>query len=158
VSFFRIVTPDDIVNEQKILKTLADSINADVTTCTTLSAEKRAAWTAFYANVVAFCVEVPVWYFPTGANEVVMSSNMLELAQKYEHNLETYRQSLAKECKLVTPAFDPTLPTPMADQTDKLMTVAKYASVAAMFIGTAYVVGKVAEFLPHPSPKAAAKS
>ena len=153
MSFLRIVTPSDISNEQSDLKTAAIETNANVLACTNLDQATRTGWDAFYQDVLNFCQEVPVWYFPTGTNEVVMSSNMLEHAQELRRNLLSHQQTLSKACKLSVPLFDPTKP-PITGL-ESIQTALRYTAIIAGFLGTAYIVGKAAEFIPKPSPKRA---
>jgi hypothetical protein len=148
MSFLHLVTPDDIKNEQSDLKTAAIETNASVVACTGLDQATRTGWDAFYKDVLAFCQEVPVWYFPTGTNEVVMSSNMLEHAQQLRANLLSHQQMLSKACKLSVPLFDPTKPPDTSLNT--LTTAIRYGAIIAGFLGTAYIVGKAAEFIPKP--------
>lgn len=149
MSFLRIVTPDDIKNAQSDLKTAADGTNASVVACTGLDQATRATWNSFYQQVLAFCQEVPVWYFPTGTNEVVMSSNMLEHAQQLRANVYSYQQMISKSCKLSLPVFDPTKPPDTS--LDSITTAIRYGAIIAGFLGTAYIVGKAAEFIPKPA-------
>jgi hypothetical protein len=149
MSFVRIVTPTDISNEQDVLRRDAVATNVSVGSCTALDQATRTNWDAFYQGVLAFCQEVPVWYFPTGDHEVVMSSNMLEYAQQLRANLYSYQQMISKACKLNLPVFDPAKPP--VTGLDSIQTALRYGAIIAGFLGTAYIVGKAAEFIPKPS-------
>jgi hypothetical protein len=150
MSFLRVVTPDDIKDEQRTLSDAAADLDAIVSHCTGLDAGKKAAWETLYASIQSFCQEVPVWFIPSGSNEVVMSSNMLERAIQYQHNVANYRKAFTKPCNITTPGYDP---YKQNDTGDQILQALRYAAIIAGFVGTAYVVGKTVEVIQDFEPR-----
>jgi hypothetical protein len=140
MSFVRITTPDDIISAQRHLATDAAGVNISVQACTSLDAPTRDAWNVWYASVQALVAQKPVWFFPTGPNEVLMSTNMLENVEAYRSELYARQQALSAKCNIVVPAVDPDKPLPEAS----LVTALKWGAFIAGAVGVAYVTSEVA--------------
>jgi hypothetical protein len=133
--------PSDLRAVQQQL--LADSAGVDQTVagCPSLDAPTRASWASFYAGVKQFGSIDYGWTNTSGA--------AADQAQLLQRELFAWEQKLSTTCKLTVPTVDPTK-TAGADAASGLNNALKFGAIAAGFIGSAYIVGKVLDWLPKP--------
>lgn len=131
--------PSDLRAVQQQL--LADSAGVDqtVAACTSLDAPTRTSWGSFYAGIKSFASIDYGWTNTSGA--------AADQAQLLQRELYAWEQKLASSCKLTVPAVDPTKTTG-ADSASGLNQTLKYGAIVAGFVGSAYIVGKMLEWLP----------
>jgi hypothetical protein len=145
MSLFNIWSLSDLLDLQAKLASDATSTNQSVIACTSLDAASRANWQAFYLQVQAFTAQTPVWLFPTASNEVLGSGTRVDETQALQRSLYAWQQKLSTTCALSAPLVAPGTPDgPSAGTVDAL----KYVAITAGFLGTAYVVARVAALLP----------
>ena len=135
-------TPDDLQTVQQQLLADAAGVDQTVGACTNLDAPTKASWQAFYQGVKAFGAQSFGWFNTTGA--------AADNAQALQRELYAWEQKLSTACRLTVPAFDPTSP-PGDPSKNTIVQALKYAGILAGFLGTAYLVKTVTEYIPKPS-------
>jgi hypothetical protein len=131
----------DIVTLQTTLGADLEATNTGVQACTGLDATTLQEWNFFYAGANAFVHEDANW---------LATGTQADEGQEYQRQLIAWRQKLSVKCPNLAPVSSPG----GGKQIDTGMTTAlKYGAVIAGFLGTAYVVAKVSEFIPRPSPR-----
>ena len=162
--FGKLWSPSDIRRLQTELDKQAKNLDLAIKGCVTVSPAELAAWKNTLAKVTDFVATDFGWVtttLPDGSTHFWGGDkSVADRGQELARELYAQGQMLqGQKCVLAAPNLDPEADKPVAQKTlDTVATIVKYASVAAVFVGSAYVFGKVAEFLPHPSPKAAAKT
>lgn len=137
-----IIFPGDITALQTRLKAATQGTDVGVQACTTLDDASRSAWGAFYINVLAYCAQVPVYLFPTGANETGTTGTLYDRGVSLEKELFAWQQRLqGVSCALATPLYNPTPPKSSA------VDLAEYAAIGIAAVASAYIVGKVVDLL-----------
>ena len=143
MSLLNIWTPTDIKNGQSELLASATATDSAVQACTDLDPTKASQWGTWLANVQKFCAEVPVLFFPTGANEVIVTGTLADQLQQYQKELLAWQQQFSgpagKGC-----SFSPMIAVDSGPPID-FNALVKYGSVAAILVATAVIVSKVAE-------------
>lgn len=155
-TFGKLWSPGGLRDLQTELMKNANLLNLAIQQCSNLTEGDRAGWAITFKNVQDFVATDYGWLtttLPDGSTHFWGGDrSVADRAQKLASELFSYGQKVeGKKCDLVAPNQDPNVEDQHRDKTlNTIATVAKYASVGAMFLGTAYVVGKVAEFIPKP--------
>lgn len=136
-----IYLPSDMRALQARLLAAAQGTDESVRTCGAIDMPTRAAWGLFYIQLSDFAVEDP---------GTIFFGSRVDRAKELETELFAWQQKIAKSCALAVPKIDPSQ-DPNAPKTDAVVKAIQYASVAAIVVGGAYVVGKVVGLLPHPA-------
>ena len=141
MSLLNIWLPSDIANGQKQLLADATSTDQGVQACAGADATTKAQWATFLASVQVFCQTVPVWFFPTGANEQITTGSMADQLQSFQRELYAWQQRLVGlKCSVL--ANNPIPPGMVLDPS--LVSAIRWTGVIAGSLAAAYVVGKVA--------------
>lgn len=132
-----IVYPSTLADQKARIVAAAAGTDSSVKSCLKLDPTIVANWSLFYAALSAFFQEDPgVWGW----------GSRYERGEAYEVELVAWQERLqAAGCVLAVPIVHP---PPAADITR----IFQYAAWGAGFVAVAYVVGKVAPFVPHPAP------
>jgi hypothetical protein len=145
VSLLNIWTPTDIKNGQSELLASASATDTAVQACPGIDATKRSEWSIWFVGAKKFCAEVPVLFFPTGSNEVIVTGTLADQLQQYQKELLAWQQqfsSLGRSC-----SFSPMIAVDNGPPID-FGSIVKYGSVAAMLVATAVIVSKIVDLLP----------
>lgn len=137
-----IYLPSDMRALQARLLAAAQGTDESVRTCSSVDQATRASWGLFYIQLSDFAGEDP---------GTIFFGSRVDRAKELETELFAWQQKIATTCKLTVPKVDPSN-DPNAPKTDALVKAVQYASVAAIVVGGAYVVGKVVGLLPHANP------
>lgn len=129
----------DIVDLQARLKNGLDATDRSVSSCGALDDATKASWASFYKLASGFCNESAAW---------LNTGQQADVGQGYESDLVAWQQKLSVKCALSAPFYNPP-----GGSNEKNSTV-KYIAIAAGVLGTAYVVGQVAAFIPRPRREA----
>ena len=124
-----VVTGDDVRTAQARLLATAQGVDNDVQNCGSLDAVTRADWGLFYITVVDAVKQGPGWWADMDQTSALQAT------------LYGWQQKLGKVCALSIPVVDPNAPSA---ETSTVMQLARYATIAAVVVGGAYVVGQVA--------------
>lgn len=138
MSLLKIWTPGDLHAIQQQLLADASGVDQTVASCAKLDAPTRASWASFYAGIKDYGAIDYGWFTTTG--------EAADRAQFLQRELYAWQQKLSATCKLSVPSVDPNKPP----GGDDLATALKYGAIAAGFVGSAYIVGKVLDWLPKP--------
>jgi hypothetical protein len=160
VTFGKLWSPGDLRRFQADLLSNAKNIDLTMQACATLNPATKAAWANTFSNIQNYCATDFGWLFvtdPDGSTHFWGGDRAVaDDGEKYARELQSYGEMLVgQKCTLAAPVPEGTKPGTSDKTLDTISTVAKYAGIAAMFLGTAYVVGKVAEFIPKPAPRVA---
>ncbi len=137
-----IYLPSDMRALQARLLAAAQGTDESVRTCSAIDTPTRASWGIFYIQLSDFASEDP---------GTIFFGSRVDRAKELETELFAWQQKIATTCKLTVPKVDPNTLNPTGPSTDALVKAIQYASVAAVVVGGAYVVGKVVGLLPHPA-------
>jgi hypothetical protein len=141
-------TPGDLKSAQNELAAKANAFNTSVQACTKLDTETASSWAAFYASLTQFVQTTYGWFTTTLPDGTVQAGggtgSTADQIQSYQRELYAWGQKLSGTCTLSTPNISP---TPPSDST----TLLKYGAVIVGFVGAAYMVGKVLEYVPRPA-------
>jgi hypothetical protein len=155
MSFFGTWTVSDLKAQQADLASIGADTDLAVSSCTTLDAATRSGWQSFYATVVAFVAQNPVWLFATGPNDVLATGSRVDETQSLTKSVYAWRQQLSGKCSLSGPLVDPNpgdaSNTGLAPSTAQTI---EYVAVAAGFVASAVVVVKIASLFPSASQRA----
>ncbi len=147
-------TPSEMATEQQRLLTSAQNTDRSVQACAQVPAATRAEWAAWLAPVVAFCAQVPVLLFETGANDVLTTGTRADQLRNYEAELISWQQRFTAYPGC---SFSPGLANAQSGASgDALMSALKWGVVGAGFIASAVVVSKLAETVQLFGPRRAA--
>lgn len=140
--------PSDIRNRMDQLLANAKGTDSEIGACASkLDSTSKAAWGEFLVAVQKFCAQQPVWFFPTGSNEVVTDGALADQLEAYERELlQWQRRLVGLGCKSIT-VIDTTAPNKVL--TPELLTALKWAAVGVGAFSIAYGVGKVADTLQY---------
>ena len=152
-SHYGILTAGSVQAEQARTLTAAQTTDACVQSCSSLDPTTKAQWGIFMAGLTVWCQTpvVNVWTPWMPSNAVVVTADTGDTMMSWEAQLQGWQQRLSASCPCVGPIlsqFNPQNPT-----AGSIVTALGYAAVIAGFLGTAYVVSKVVEFIPKPAAK-----
>jgi hypothetical protein len=155
MSTWGIITAGDVMAEQARTLTSAQQLDADIANCPSLDAGTLAAWKIFYAGITAWCKTpiINIWTPWAPPNSVVVTGDTGDTMLSWETQLTAWQQRVAKTCANVSPGLAPFNPSPAGEQATQWL---RYGAIIAGFLATAYVVGKIATFIPKPAPRAPA--
>jgi hypothetical protein len=143
MSLLNIWSLSDLLALQLQLATDAQNTNQTVAACTNLDAATQTQWAAFYAQVQTFTAQQPVWLLALGSNQVLATGTRVDETQALQRQLYAWQQKLSAKCAFSAPIVAPGNP-PGPDINSSL----KYIAITASFLGTSYVVAKIASLLP----------
>lgn len=161
VIFGKLWSPGDLRRLQTDVSDQAKKLDLAITSCPTVSAAQLAAWRSTMTKVADFVgtdfgwltTTLPdgSWSFWGGDKSVA------DRGQELTRELYAQGQMLeGQKCTLAAPNLDPDADSKKTERNlDRFASIVKYGGVAAAFLGTAYVVGKVVELIPKPAPRAA---
>jgi hypothetical protein len=139
MSLVRFWWHSDIQDLQKNLGATLAATKIAIDACTALDATTRAQWEAWYAGASDFVSSDAAW---------VNTGTQADQGQKYQAELYAWQQKLSKTCAIAVPAIDPNANKPDLSGLGEAL---RYGAIIAGFLGTAYIVGKAAEFIPKPA-------
>lgn len=139
--------PSDMKAAVDRLAQTARGTDEGVRACGALDLATRAAWGDFYIGLTDF----------TNANAnpglLDLTSTLMGRLQSYGTQLFDWQQKLGGTCKLGAPPFNPNPPAGAASAAqnalDTVASIAKWGAIAAIVVGSAVVVGKAIELVPH---------
>jgi hypothetical protein len=143
MSLVRFWWHSDIQDLQKNLGATLSATKIAIDACTVLDATTRAEWETWHVGASDFVTSDAAW---------INTGTQADQGQKYQAELFAWQQKLSKMCAIAVPAIDPNFNKPDLTGLDQAL---RYGAIIAGFLGTAYVVGKVAEFIPKPASRAA---
>jgi hypothetical protein len=132
----------DIQDLQRDLGATLQATKTAVDACTALDVATRAQWQTWFVGANDFVLSEASW---------INTGTQADRGQKYEAELFAWQQKLSKVCNIAVPAIDPNFNKPDLTGLDQVL---RYGAIIAGFLGTAYVVGKVVEFIPKPVKRA----
>lgn len=144
-----IYMPSDLAALQQRLLAAAQGTDTSVRSCAALDQGTRAAWGAFYIQVVDYANNRSG--DPTAAPSgppLIFFGSKVDLGQKLERDLAAWQTKIAAVCALALPVFNPAPVTQPNDWTQ----LARYGVLFVGIVGGAYAVGKIAELaeiIPH---------
>jgi hypothetical protein len=147
-------TPSGLRAKQQEVADRAKAFDRSVKSCPSLSSQQVANWNDFYTRLTLFTGTSFGWLTtvtPNGGTEAGGGTGeTADQLEEYERNLCSWGQRLEGwNCALNVPNLDPNPPS-----NNTLVNALRYGAVIAGFLGTAYAVGKVVEFLPKPAKRA----
>jgi hypothetical protein len=149
-----IVFPSDIEAEQARTLASAQATDTAVQACTTLPADTKTEWTAFYTTLTAFC-SLPVCVIPfPGRDCLLASANAGDSMLAYENELQAWQKRLSGVCTNAGPSLTTFNPNPAGEQATQWL---RYLALIAGFAGTAYAISEVAGLLSLFKPARTAK-
>lgn len=141
-----LVYPSTVTDATNRLDAAVKAVDLTVQNCSALDTAMRASWGSFYVAVTDFVrswdPSFPSGYFGLGSR--------MDQVDSYGQALSDWQKRLQSSCALTSPVFDP---KPPQDSSSDWSKIAQYAALGAAAISTAYVVGKVVEFIPKPAPR-----
>jgi hypothetical protein len=156
MSHWGIITAGDVQAEQARTLASAQTTDQAVQACTTMDAATKSEWATFYGTLTAWC-QTPVVNFWTpflSTGTVVVTGDTGDTMMAYETQLQAWQQKIAGICKATPPGLTTFDPDPAGAQATQWL---RYGAIIAGFIGTAYVVGEVVQFIPKPIARAPKK-
>lgn len=139
-ALFTFWTHGDLVDLQKQLASDLAGTQQSVAACTKLDSATAASWAAFYQSVLAFTQDDAAW---------VNTGTQADQGQAYQRELYAWQQKLSATCTLTVPSVNPDKGKDMSG----INTALKWGAVIAGFLGTAYIVGKIAPIVPRSAPR-----
>lgn len=126
--------------QANLLGTLT-AVNTAVDACTALDATTKSEWESWYAGAYGFATTDAAW---------LNTGTQADLGQKYQAELFAWQQKLSTTCSIAVPAVNP---TPKGPDLTGATAALRYGAIIAGFLGSAYIVGKVMEYVPKPAPR-----
>jgi hypothetical protein len=151
--------PSGLRAAQDALLAKATGFDATVNSCAGIDAGTKTSWAAFLSALTAFAKTDYGWLTTTTPDGKTSAGGgtgeTADQIESYQRELFAWGQKLqGASCALTVPNVDPTVTGPGADQ---IVTAVKYASIAAVFVGSAYAVGKLAALLPSRAERRATR-
>jgi hypothetical protein len=136
------IWPDDVRHAATEVQVLADAVNAQAKTCTSLDSSTRDGWAEFYAGLTAVMSEDKGAWFGLGG--------VMDEIAGWADDLYGWQQRLASQgCSGGPPVTDPNAIREGERWTMKLAQWGLYAVIVA---AGAYAVGEVISIIPKPAP------